>query len=154
VVEAIRQGDIPGVQMRWRQDLPRSAEEIWPWLTEVERLERWLCARAEVDLTAGGAWRLESARRDAAPLVEIGELLEIDAPRRLSLAWRQSDADWQAATRVTLELHPRAGACELDVFHEGFEHLSLSTCLTVWEAYRRRWRQSCGSLAERVTVGL
>ena len=152
MVEAIRQGDIPGVQMRWRAQLMVPPEMAWEWLTAPDRLEEWLCSRALVQLELGGGWRLESLREEAAPLVESAELLELEEPRRLSLAWRQPDGDWQAATRVTLELHPTAAGCELDVFHEGFEHLSLSICLTVWEEYRRRWRESSERLAERLAT--
>ena len=41
----------------------------------------------------------------------------------------------------------RPTGCELDILQEGFEHLSLSTCLTVWEEYRRRWREAAARLA-------
>jgi hypothetical protein len=34
------------------------------------------------------------------------------------------------------------------VLQEGFEHLPLSECLTIWEAYRRRWRKALACLAE------
>jgi uncharacterized protein YndB with AHSA1/START domain len=122
-VEAIRQGDIPGVQLRRRQALPRAAEEVWEWVADPERLARW-CEPA-----AG----------------ERRRLLESDPPRRCQLAWEEPG--WPAPTRVVLELHPTAGGCELDVLHRGFERLPLSTCLTVWEAYRRRWRAALEALA-------
>lgn len=150
MVEAIRQGDIPGVQLRYRQPLPLGPEDAWEWLTTPALLERWLCSRAGVDLGAAGSLLLESPREEAAPLLERGETLELESPHRWSLAFRQLDQGWQAVTRLTLELHPDPGGCELDVFHEGFEHLSLSTCLTVWEEYRRRWRAACARLARAI----
>jgi uncharacterized protein YndB with AHSA1/START domain len=122
-MEAIRQGDIPGVQLRRRQALPWGCDEAWAWLTEPERLERWLPAA-------------EGERR---------RTLETASPHRVVLAWEE--AGWPAPTRVTLQLHPAAAGCELDVLHQGFERLPLSACLTVWEAYRRRWREALARLA-------
>jgi len=146
MAEAIRQGDIPGVQLRYRQRLAIEATEAWDWLISPERLERWLCSRARVDLSAAGSLLLESPREEATPLLERGDTLEIEAPHRWSLAFRQLDQGWQSATRLTLALHGDRAGCEFDIFHEGFEHLSLSTCLTVWEEYRRRWREACARL--------
>ncbi len=147
MVEAIRQGDIPGVQLRLRQPLPLPVEEAWRWLTSAELLERWAADRAEVRLEDQPSLVLKRAREEAAPLREEGETLELVAPRRWSLAFRQRGSGWKSETRLTLELTETAEGCELDVFHEGFEHLSLSTCLTVWEEYRRRWRAAAARLA-------
>jgi hypothetical protein len=52
------------------------------------------------------------------------------------------------ATRLTFELTPHGEGCELSVLQEGFEHLPLSDGLTIWEAYRRRWREALTRLAE------
>lgn len=147
MVEAIRQGDIPGVQLRCRQRLSLSVEEAWRWLTSAELLERWAADRAEVRADAEISLVLERAREEAAPLREEGETLELAPPRLWSLAFRQLGSDWKAATRLTFELHETADGCELDILHEGFEHLSLSTCLTIWEEYRRRWREATARLA-------
>ena len=46
MTEAIRQGDIPGVQLRRRQVLGVSADEAWRWLSEPDRLALWLADRA------------------------------------------------------------------------------------------------------------
>jgi hypothetical protein len=69
------------------------------------------------------------------------------APDRRPTAFERLDAGWQAATRLSLTLSPEADGCELDFFHEGFEHLTLSTCLTEWERYRKRWREAGARLA-------
>ena len=58
------------------------------------------------------------------------------------MAFERLDDGWQTATRLTFELTPRQGGCELSVLQQGFEHLPLSRCLTIWEAYRRRWRRA------------
>ena len=104
MVEAIRQGDIPGVQLRHRQLLSLSVEEAWEWLTRPGNLERWACDRAEVDPGAHGSLLLESARGESSPLRERGETLQMEAPHRWSLAFRQLDSGWKAATRLSFEL--------------------------------------------------
>ncbi len=45
----IREGDIPGIQLRARRRLAVDCAEAWRWLTERDRLERWLADRVEVD---------------------------------------------------------------------------------------------------------
>lgn len=144
MVEAIRQGDIPGVQLRYRQQLALTVEEAWRWLTEPRLLERWVADRVEV--TAGETPTL-LLERDDPDCREQGETLEREAGRSWSLAFRQLDTGWKASTRLTWTLAPTADGCELDVLQQGFEHLSLSTCLTVWEEYRRRWREASVRLA-------
>ncbi len=153
MVEAIRQGDIPGVQLRHRRPLALTVDDAWAWLTEPEKLERWAADRAAVRLGDRVALVLERAREEAAPLREEGETLDLEAPRRWSLAFRQRGRAWRDATRLTFRLTETAEGSELDIFHEGFEHLSLSSCLTVWEEYRRRWREAAGRLARETHPG-
>lgn len=149
--EAIRAGDIPGVQLRCRRDLPVPPEAAWEWLTRVERLQSWLCDRARVDLGPGGGLLLERAAEESLPLREEAETLGIEPPRRWTLSFRRLDAGWRAPTRLTLELTSTAAGSELSVLQQGFEHLSLSTCLTVWEEYRRRWRTACERLEAAIS---
>ncbi len=148
MAEAIRQGDIPGVQLRYRQRLDLPVDQAWRWLTEPELLERWAADRVEVDTGTSGSLLLERAGADGPSKLERGDTLEIEAPRRWSLAFRRLDDNWKAATRLTWQLAEIDGGCELDIFQQGFEHLSLSTGLTVWEEYRRRWRAACAQLVD------
>lgn len=120
--EAIRQGDIPGVQLRRRQPLPVSREEAWRWLTEPERKSLWLAEPVE------------------------GRLLESIPPALLVLAFDRPG--WTAATRLTFRIHARGDGCEVDVLQDGFQRLPLSIGLTVWETWRRRWRDDLARLAE------
>jgi uncharacterized protein YndB with AHSA1/START domain len=140
VPEAIRQGDIPGVQLRRRQALAVSPEEAWRWLTEPDRLALWLAERVEVD---GEEVRLSGPAGD-----ERGRELESVRPRLRILSFEKLGEGWPAATRLTLRIHPAASGCEVDVLQDGFQRLPLSICLTIWEAYRRRWRDALARLAE------
>lgn len=148
--EPIRQGDIPGVQLRCRQLLPIDIETAWSWLTEPERLTRWLAASARIDPGPPIALHLERVDEDGAPVHELGSTLDRDRPRLWSLAFQQPGAGWPVATRLTLELTPHGDGCELSVLQEGFEHLPLSDGLTIWEAYRRHWRDALARLADAV----
>lgn len=151
MVEAIRQGDIPGVQLRCRQRLPLGVEAAWSWLTDSDRLSRWLADDARVDLRPDGLLLLERVAEEGALLREEGRSLEIAPPQRWVLAFQRLDAGWEVATRLTLDLTAKPDGCELSVFHEGFEHLPLSDCLTIWEAYRRRWRAALDRLGQAVS---
>lgn len=154
MVEGIREGDIPGVQLRRRQGLSLRPEEAWGWLVEPAKLARWLAEEAEAEAGPEATLLLRGTepRVDppAAPWRERGRTLEIDPPRLWVLAFERLDAGWPAATRLTLRLHPAAGGCEVDVLQQGFQRLPLSVGLTVWESYRTRWRVALERLARAV----
>lgn len=140
MAEAIRQGDIPGVQLRRRQALSVSPEEAWRWLTEPDRLALWLAERVESE---DGEVRLSGPAGD-----EQARILESAPPRLRILSFEKPGEGWTAATRLTLQIHPAGSGCEVDVLQDGFQRLPLSIGLTVWEAYRRRWRDALARLAE------
>ncbi|HYN19315.1 MAG TPA: hypothetical protein VE078_00025 [Thermoanaerobaculia bacterium] len=144
--EAIRQGDIPGVQHRRRQALAISPDEAWRWLVEPERLALWLAERAEVVQGPDGELLLSGSG-----FRERGRTIEFRPPRLWVLAFEQLDAGWTAATRLSLRVHAGSAGgdgSEIDVLQDGFQRLPLSNCLTIWETYRRRWRDALGRLAE------
>ena len=149
MVLPIREGDIPGIQLRQRQYLGIGRDEAWRWLTEPSRLERWLAERARVEPGPGGGFRLE--RATATPgggVVETGRTERFDPPRSWVLAFRKDDPRWEASTRLELTLLDAAGGIELDVLQVGFHHLAMSASLTIWEEYRRRWREALLKLRE------
>lgn len=140
--ESIRQGDIPGVQLRRRQDLPLALADAWSWLTEPEKLARWLAQEAEVE---AGELRLRSGEPACR---ERGRTIERVPPGLWVLSFERLDAGWSAATRLTLRLHAAPAGSQLDVLQDGFQRLPLSMCLTAWEAYRLRWKEALARLAE------
>jgi hypothetical protein len=160
MTEAIREGDIPGVQLRRRQALAIPPAEAWRWLVEPALLARWLADEAEVDLGARGGLRLnrrEGSERDGNALRrERGTTVEY-APHLWVLAFERLDAGWSAATRLALAVHPPAdpnsAGAEIDVLQGGFQRLPLSLCLPAWESYRRRWREALERLAAESAPG-
>jgi hypothetical protein len=145
----IREGDIPGIQLRVQRRLAIDRVEAWRWLTERERLERWLADRVEVDAGPRGGLRLE---RDspAGPVIETATTERIDRERQWILGFRQEDRRWETSTRLEIALDGASGACELDVLQSGFHLLAMSWSLTIWEEYRRRWRDALERLAREV----
>ena len=147
MVEAIRQGDIPGVQLRRRQGLALPPQEAWRWLTEPGKLALWLADEAEV---AEGNLLLQGTEAGK-PYRERGRTVEMVPPRLWVLAFERLDAGWPFATRLSLQVHPLREGSEVDVLQEGFQRLPLSSGLTVWEAYRLRWRTALEKLAQAST---
>ena len=141
MVEAIRQGDIPGVQLRRRQLIAEARPEtVWAWLTEPSRLQQWLCEEATV--APGPAGGLLLGRGESR---ERGETRELEHPRRWVLDFREEG--WERSTRLTFELLDHIEGTELIVLQEGFQALPLSDCLTLWERYRKRWEEALARLA-------
>jgi uncharacterized protein YndB with AHSA1/START domain len=87
-------------------------QRVFQALTEKEDLERWFVQKAEVDLRPGGAIRLEWAP-DA---VEIGTVLELDPPHRLSYSWKALEP---SPTTITFELTAENGGTRLRLIHTG-----------------------------------
>ena len=146
MVEAIRQGDIPGVQLRCRRQLAVSPERVWSWLTESEKLPRWLADRSRVEGGADGPAILDLTTEGEPLLRERGVTISIEPGRHWVLSFERLDSGWTARTRLTFGLSSTLEGCEAMVFHEGFERLSLSLCMTAWEQYRRRWRAALARL--------
>ena len=145
--EAIRQGDIPGVQLRRRLQLTGvSAGTLWRWLTEPGKLSHWLADKAEAEPGETGGLRLEGTNE--ADEVELGETVRWRPPHLWTLRFRRSD--WSVATLLELEIAEADSGVELSVLQKGFEHLPLSAGLTLWEAYRRRWAEALARLERQL----
>lgn len=150
--EAIRRGDIPGVQLRCRGCVPAGSGETWRRLTEPAGLRLWLASEVEAGASAAADLELAFATGSDAPgKVEL-RTLEISPGTRWVVAWEEREAGWPVATRLTFALGGDTAGCRpaetpVSVFQQGFEHLPLSDCLTIWERYRRFWRAALDRLA-------
>lgn len=75
--------------IRLERRLSDPPEVVWRSLTEPAHLAKWFPCQILVE---GGAWRVGAARSFAFPpevieMTLIGEVLEVDQPRRLGYAW-------------------------------------------------------------------
>ena len=142
MVEEIRQGDIPGVQLRYRQVVPATPQVTWSWLTGTGKMRLWLADQVDVDLAAADTLLLESTTE--AGSIERERLTSIseEAPQRWITDLQNADGSWPVPTRLEFELTEGPRGTEVSVLQTGFAHLPLSDCLTIWEHYRRRWRSA------------
>lgn len=149
MIEAIRQGDIPGVQLRRRAVVPGSSpDRLWPFLVEPARMAVWLADRVEITAGSPVVFSLERRGPDEDWHREHAEVLDEVAPSKLLLGFRELGAGWQSATALRLELGAVEAGCEVMVFQEGFQQLPLSIGLTAWERSRARWTEALERLAE------
>jgi len=87
-------------------------ERVFRALTEKEDLERWFLTKAEVDLRPGGAIRFEWGPG----AVEIGKILVLEPPHRLSYTW---EALSPGPTTITFELTAENDGTRLHLIHTG-----------------------------------
>ena len=149
MTEAIRRGDVPGVQIRLRRLFPAAVDALWGWLTDPRRMSAWL---GTVTAKSAEALVIECDGGEDGRLRERWEIVGRERPAAWSLRLRNLERDWPVATPLDFHLHPREEGGELSLFQQGFAHLPLSTCLTEWELYRRRWRAAYGRLAEALAA--
>lgn len=97
-----------------------TAEKLWAALTEREFMQQyWFGMYQESDWVQGSPWRLcfSDGR-----LADVGEVLEIDPPRRLVLRWQNEckpDFKAEGVARCTMTIEPvTAGAVKLTITHE------------------------------------
>ena len=89
-----------------------SPQRVFRALTEPAELERWFVQKAELDVRPGGAIRLEWAP-DA---VEVGTILVLDPPHRLSYSWHALEP---SPTTITFELTAENEGIRLRLTHTG-----------------------------------
>jgi uncharacterized protein YndB with AHSA1/START domain len=97
-------------------------ERVFAAWTEPEHLVRWwgprpvVCCGAEVDLRAGGAYRIGNRFPDGRELWITGEFVRVDPPRELVYTWRVGDAT--SLERVTVRFEAHGLATEVVIVHE------------------------------------
>ena len=104
-----------------------SPDQIWEALTNPATLSRYgYGGRFELDLRPGGAYRVgatdEMLAGGAPELMVEGEVLEVEAPRRLAMTWHalfDEQFTVEPPTRLTYELEPgKGGVTQLTVTHD------------------------------------
>ena len=106
-------------RVRVERELADPPGTVWRALTDKDELARWFPCEVDVD---GGAWRV-GARitftfpKDVIEMTLLGEVLEVDEPRRLAFTWGEETltfdlAEHGAGTRLVLtdELEPPSAA--------------------------------------------
>ncbi|HXS41356.1 MAG TPA: SRPBCC family protein [Stellaceae bacterium] len=93
-------------------------EKLWSALTTSEFARQyWRGIRPEAEWRKGGAWRLV---KPDGQVVDHGEIVEFDAPRRLSIRWHHDmmpELKEEGWSLCTMELEPQGDAVKLTVTH-------------------------------------
>jgi uncharacterized protein YndB with AHSA1/START domain len=94
-------------------------EKLWAALTQPEFTKQyWFGVTLESEWKAGSEWTM---KYDDGRVMDAGEIVEADAPRRLVIKWRN---EWkpefkaEGYSRCTMELEPTGDAVKLSVIHE------------------------------------
>ncbi len=111
-----------------KRTLAAPREKVFRAFTEPEALKQWWMPgegfsvpSAEVDLRAGGAYRIGMKNPKGKLFYVVGEYLEVTPPEKLVYTWRWEGIDeGMGETLVSIELRDLSGGTELIVTHEQF----------------------------------
>jgi uncharacterized protein YndB with AHSA1/START domain len=92
-------------------------ETIFPFPIDGERSARWFGRSSSIDPRPGGAYRTELSDQ----IVAVGEIVEIDEPRRLLLTfgWEGNEAVPPGSSRVEITLEPDGDETIVRLLHDG-----------------------------------
>jgi uncharacterized protein YndB with AHSA1/START domain len=93
-------------------------DRLWSALTDAEFMTQyWFGMHCDSQWTPGSAWKLVSPNGE---VLDAGEVLEADPPRRLVIRWHhQNKAELKAEgdSLCTMELEPNGPAVKLSITH-------------------------------------
>lgn len=110
-------------------------QKLWEALTDPEfNRAYWFGAHQESSWEKGAPWRLVA---ENGTVLDTGEVLEIDPPRRLVLKWRNEfrpELRADGFTRATFTLEAEHDAVKLTVLHEADtpEHRAIGAVSNGW----------------------
>jgi uncharacterized protein YndB with AHSA1/START domain len=93
-------------------------EKLWAALTDAEfSKEYWFGCRSESAWTAGSPWKLTSSGGE---VLDAGEIVEADPPRRLVIRWQQQkkpELKAEGFSLCTMEIEQSGSAVKLAITH-------------------------------------
>lgn len=109
-----------------RRTVKAAAARVFDAWTQPEQLRQWwgprpvTCCDAEVDLRAGGAYRIGNRFPDGSILWICGSFEVVERPTLLVYSWRVEPDGGSAhdRSRVTVRFEARGGETEVIVVHE------------------------------------
>jgi uncharacterized protein YndB with AHSA1/START domain len=118
-------------------ELPAPPDRVWQALTDPAALGEWLMPVEEFAPVPGQRFRLRATPMPGWDGVVHCEVLDVDAPRRLSYRWQGSRM--RTATVVTWTLTPLDdGGTRLHLHHDGFTGLGGQVLALM---HRGGWRK-------------
>ena len=93
-------------------------EKLWAALTDAEfSQEYWFGCRSESAWTAGSPWKLVSGSGE---ILDAGEIVEAERPRRLVIRWQQEkkpELKAEGPSLCTMEIEQSGSAVKLSITH-------------------------------------
>jgi uncharacterized protein YndB with AHSA1/START domain len=93
-------------------------EKLWSALTDANFIEQyWFGMHCESRWTAGSSWKLVSS---AGQILDAGEIVEAEPPRRLVIRWQHEhkpELKAEGASQCAIELEPSGTAVKLSITH-------------------------------------
>ena len=134
-----------GIVLEIRRQFRAAPERVFNAWTQPETLKRWWCPPGwtpdgiEVDLRAGGAYRIGMRRQKDDHAVRVcGHFLHVQPPTKLVYTWLWEGAfDEMPQTQVTVLFLPAVGGTEVVLQHEDFPSIPL------WQEHRAGWIAGC-----------
>ena len=116
-------------------DIDASPELVFRFFTDPELVTRWLCVRAEVDPTPGGAFTLNVTGTH----ITRGTFRELDPGRRLVFTWLFDHVRPPVRTTVEVTLTPLGRGTRVRLRHYDFADQALrDRHADGWEHYLPR----------------
>jgi uncharacterized protein YndB with AHSA1/START domain len=109
--------------LRVTRTFAAARERVFRAWTDPEELVRWwgppgwTTPRADIDLRAGGSYRLTMRSPDGVFKFVSGTYREVEVPARLVYTWQVDDGE---ITLVTVEFIARGATTEVVIVHDGF----------------------------------
>jgi len=125
-------GTRPETALRLTRTFQAPREKVFRAWTDPEALKEWYgpagwsAPSAEVDLRAGGGYRIAMKGPDGEEIRLSGTFREVRPPERLVYTWRWDH--WEAGMQeslVTVELAGKGGSAEFTLTHERFPEKTL-----------------------------
>ena len=133
----------------FEETYPHRPELVWRALTERDALAAWLMEN-DFEPRLGHRFRFRAKPVGGWDGIVESEVLELDPPRRLALAWKSNLLD----TRVTFTLEPAGAGTRLRLVHSGFQGVrGMMIKLVLGSGWKGMVRTGIPAVAARLARG-
>ena len=120
-------------------------EAVYPFLTDPDRLLRWIGVKATLEPRPGGTFRIDVNGQDVAS----GAFVELIRGRRVVLTWGWEDSAHgipPGSTLVSFDLTPERGGTRLTLRHTGLRGDNRARHAEGWAHYTARLERAASGV--------